>query len=226
MLASREDNLWQYFPCCRGDFVGTKKSAAGYLWHQRTLPFICQNKWGGKQLAGRLVHIMHAIFPLKRSWFASLHSLHGLPHLSNYSQVRVVLWVPSWRGEECRTVWKAGSMSFIFSFPSPSPHRIPKGPSVTAVALSLGLLCVEWHSKLMGKYLRLTFLCTCVTGARWPANCLCQRLTGPLLVTMKNIPLGLSPGLSHASSENKLALRSTSWKTQSKLSGSVLLCNP
>ncbi len=181
---------------------------------------------GRETACGRLVHIMHAIFALKRSWFASLDSLHALPHLSNYSQVRVVLWVPSWRGEECRAVWEAGSMSFLFSFPSPSPRRIPEGPSVTAVALSLGLLCVEWHSKLMGKYLRLTFLCTCVTGARWPADCLCQRLTGPLLVTMKNIPLGLSPGLSHAPSENELALRSTSWKTPSKLPGSVWLCNP
>lgn len=226
MLASREDNLWQYFPCCRGDFFGTKKKAAGYLWHQRTLPFICQNKWGGKQISAVLCTLCMQFFVLKRSCFASLDSSHALPHLSNYSQVRVVLWVPSWWGEECRAVWEAGSTFFLFSFPSPSPRRIPEGPSVTAAALSLGLLCIEWHSKLMGKCLRLTFLCTCVTGARWPADCLCQRLTGLLLVTMRDIPLGLSPGLSHAPSENELALRSTSWKTQSKLPGFVLFCNP
>lgn len=130
----------------------------------------------------------------------------------------MVLWVPSWQGEECRVVWETGSTSFLFSFPSQSPRWIPEGPSVTAVALSLGLLCVEWHSKLMGKCLRLTFLCTCVTGALWPADWLCQRLTGPLLVTTRNIPLALSPGLSHALLENELALRSTSWKTQSKTS--------
>lgn len=88
----------------------------------------------------------------------------------------MVLWVPSWRGEECRVVWEAGSASFFLSIAGSL-----EGPTVTAAALSLGLLRVEWHSKLMGKCLRLTFLCTCVTGARWPADCLCQRLTGPLL---------------------------------------------
>lgn len=150
-------------------------------------------------------------FVLKRSCFASLDSSHALSHLSNYSKVSE--WSYGCHLCGVRNVElseRLAARSFFLPFHRRALSGSPEGPSMTAAALSLGLLHIEWHNKLMGKCLRLTFLCACVTGARWPADCLCQRLTGPLLVMTRNIPLALSQELSHAPSENKLALRNTS----------------